>query len=324
MAMNFNVKQAKRELIWSKVAMLGASGSGKTYSALRLATGMLSRMKEKKLPVGNGRILLINTEGSRGLYYANEFNYDVIHTDESFPQGAHNPENYVEVLLWAEKEQYPICVIDSSSAEWEGKGGCLELHQMAGGTFQSWGKVTPRHDKFIQAIANTKMHVIATMRGKDQYEIEKGDKLNVKKLGVGARQRDGFEYEFTSTFSLDTAFAQSQKDNTHIFENKGRFRMSEADGEALIDWANSGEGFTPMPLPSVTTVGGSSVAKELANEAIVLCSKLKNGENSDAMYALLDKYIPSKKRNPRELTDESELKSLIGEITELMPVETVA
>ena len=37
------------------------------------------------------------------------------------------------------KEGYRILIIDSSSHEWEGKGGCLELQQQAGGTYQAWG-----------------------------------------------------------------------------------------------------------------------------------------------------------------------------------------
>lgn len=108
-------------------------------------------------------------------------------------------------------------------------------------------KVTPRHDKFIQAVASSPIHIIATMRGKDQYEVEKDDsgKINVKKLGVGAKQRDGFEYEFTSTFNLDldSHFARSQKDNTHLFENEGDVLLSEEHGRRVIQWANSGEGF---------------------------------------------------------------------------------
>ena len=46
MATEINIKKAVREKIWSKVALMGASGSGKTYSALRLATGMLEKLKE--------------------------------------------------------------------------------------------------------------------------------------------------------------------------------------------------------------------------------------------------------------------------------------
>ena len=115
------------------------------------------------------------------------------------------------------------------------KGGCLELQQQAGGTYQAWGKVTPRHNKFIEAIADSPIHLIATMRGKDQYELEKDEKgkTSVKKLGVGAKQRDGFEYEFTCTFLIDqkTHMAEVQKDNTHIFENETATLLNESYGE---------------------------------------------------------------------------------------------
>ena len=69
----------------------------------------------------------------------------------------------------------------------------------------------------------------------------------MKKLGVGAKQRDGFEYEFTCTFLLDqkTNMADVQKDNTHIFEDDGSVVLTERHGEKVIEWANSGEGYTP-------------------------------------------------------------------------------
>ena len=42
-------------------------------------------------------------------------------------------------------------------------------------------KVTPRHNKFIEAIADSPIHIIATMRGKDQYEIEKNESKSSRK-----------------------------------------------------------------------------------------------------------------------------------------------
>ena len=240
MANKFNAQKALREKIFTKLAIMSPSGGGKTYSSLRVATGMAEEIE--KMTGKKGRILLGNTEGARGRYYADEFDYDIVDLESPY-----NPELFVDFIKFAVDEQYDILIIDSSSAEWEGKGGCLELHQNAGGTYQAWGKVTPRHDRFIQAIATSPIHIIATMRGKDQYEIEKDDKgkVNVKKLGVGAKQRDGFEYEFTCTFNLDldSHFAKSQKDNTHLFENEGDVLLSEEHGKKVIKWANSGDGF---------------------------------------------------------------------------------
>lgn len=236
--MGFVVKKAKREEVYAKIALMGASGSGKTYSALRVATGMSSELEKLGKP---NKILLGNTEASRGLYYANEFEYDIVDLTAPF-----TPEMYVDFINFAVKEGYGILIIDSTSPEWD---ECLRLQQQAGGNYQAWGKISPRHDKFIQSIADSPIHIIATMRGKDQYEVEKNDngKTTVKKLGVGAKQRDGFEYEFTCTFLLDqkTNMADVQKDNTHIFEDDGSVVLTERHGEKVIEWANSGEGYTP-------------------------------------------------------------------------------
>lgn len=106
-------------------------------------------------------------------------------------------------------------------------------------------KISPRHDKFIQALIQSPIHIIATMRSKDQYEVDKDErgKVTVKKLGVGAKQREGFEYEFTATLTLDGSAhtATAQKDNTGIFASDPMCILSEQHGSKIIKWANSGE-----------------------------------------------------------------------------------
>ena len=235
----FQAKKAIREDIHVKVALMAPSGGGKTYSALRVATGMAKEIEKRE--GRKARIILGNTEGKRGYYYANEFDYEIVDLDAPY-----TPEKFVSFIHWAEGERYDIVILDSASHEWEGKGGCLEIHAKAGGRYQDWKDVTPRHEKFIEAMSKSKVHLISTMRGKDKYELEKDDngKTSVTKLGVGAKQRDGFEFEFTCTFTIDqkTNFATSQKDNTHIFEDEISVLLTEEHGEKLIRWANSDSG----------------------------------------------------------------------------------
>jgi hypothetical protein len=300
---SFQVVEAKRELIWIKIALMSPSGGGKTYGSLRLATGMLEELK-KSGNAKNGKILMGNTEGSRGRYYANEFKYDIV--DIGAP---HNPERYVEFIEYAVEGNYPILILDSTSHEWEGKSGCLELHQQAGGTYQSWAKVTPRHDKFIASIADSPIHIIATMRGKDQYEIDKdaSGKLGVKKLGVGAKQRDGFEYEFSCTFLLDqkTNTAEAQKDNTHIFENEGAVILTENHGKKVMLWANSGEGYTP-PVRNAKTVEEKST--DLKKEIVTLCTEL-GGSSNEKLMEIVKSKEPS--GNPNKMKEEKVMKELL-------------
>ena len=313
--MSLQISKATRELIFVKLALMGASGAGKTYSSLRLATGMAEALE----PIlgRKAKIIMANTEKSRGRYYANEFDYEITNVD-----APHEPEKYVDLIDQVVKLGYDILILDSSSHEWEGKGGCLELQQLAGGTYQAWAKVTPRHDKFLLAIAESPIHIIATMRGKDQYEMEKNDngKITVTKLGVGAKQRDGFEYEFTSTFLIDQkdSHAIAQKDNTHLFEKAGRILLSEKDGKDIISWANSGKGYTPKVYKDSQLPANIMTAKKA--EIVDMCKARGGSSNADLM-AIVKKY--NEKGNPNAINDEAQLDALKVELLTIpVPEET--
>ena len=313
--MAFEVKKARREKIFAKIALMAPSGGGKTYGALRLATGMAAEIKKETGK--DAKILFGNTEQKRGYYYANEFDYDIVDID-----APHNPEKYVEFIQFAVDQGYDIVIIDSSSHEWEGKGGCLELQQQAGGTYQSWNKVTPRHNKFINAIADSPIHVIATMRGKDQYEMTKDDKgkTSVQKLGVGARQRDGFEYEFSVTFLIDqkTNTAEVQKDNTHIFEHEGPTILTEAHGEKIIKWANSGDAeYTPVVRNEDVEEKEDDELKELKAQIIAKCKEL-GGTKNEVLMETIQKYANSK--NPNAIKDLDTAKKLFDEMQNMKGV----
>lgn len=286
--MGFQVKKAKREKIYVKIALMAPSGGGKTYSALRLSKGMAEEIKKE---TGKDvKILLANTEQKRGYYYANEFDYDIVDID-----APHEPEKYVDLINFAVNSGYDILILDSASHEWEGKGGCLEIHQKAGGQYQNWKSVTPRHNKFINAIADSPIHIIATMRGKDQYEMIKDDKgkASVQKLGVGAKQRDGFEYEFSCTFLLDqkTNTAEAQKDNTHLFDHEGAKLLTEGDGVRIIQWANSGEGYTPVVRKTDEEADAepSEDLDTIKKQIVDKCTEL-GGTKSEKVMAAVQKF----------------------------------
>lgn len=311
--MAFQVKKAKRERIFAKIALMAPSGGGKTYGSLRLAKGMAEEIEKETGK--KAKILMGNTEQKRGYYYANEFDYDIVDID-----APHNPEKYVEFIEFAVSSGYDIVIIDSSSHEWEGKGGCLELQQQAGGTYQAWGKITPRHNKFINAIADSQIHVIATMRGKDQYETvkdERTNKMTVQKLGVGAKQRDGFEYEFTCTFLIDqkTNTAEVQKDNTHIFEGEGPVLLTENHGKKIIQWANSGEGYTPVTRKDEEIISTTEdELKSIKTEIIAFCVA-NGGQSNEKLMTELRSFIPS--GNPNAFRDVNKAKECLEALKKL-------
>ena len=311
--MAFKVQKAVREKIYTKIALMSPSGGGKTYSALRLATGMKTELEKiNKKPV---KILFANTEESRGRYYANEFDYDIIDLTPPFI-----PEQFIEAIDFAIDNGYDILIMDSTSHEWEGKGGCLEIHQRAGGKYQDWKFVTPRHDAFINKISSSPLHVIATMRGKDQYEMERDNsgKTSVKKLGVGAKQRDGFEFEFTCTFTIDNKShtAEAQKDNTHIFENDSAVMLTEKHGEKIIKWANESDIEPEKPKFEAQTpvYNSEDDLKEVKRDIVALCTAL-GGTKNETLMTTLKVVVPS--GNPNAIKDLDKAKQLLESLQQL-------
>ena len=316
--MALKIRKAVREQVFTKIALMGSSGSGKTYSALRLATGMKNKL-EKNLG-REVKILMANTEGGRGIYYANEFDYDIADINPPY-----TPEVFIEIIEDAVEAGYDILILDSTSPEWEGKGGCLEMHAMLGGKFQDWAQISPRHDKFLDAIEKSPIHIITTLKGKDQYEIEKDErgKVNVKKLGLGGKQREGFEYRYTCTFSIDqkTHLAIAQKDNTHIFENSVGEVLSESYGEKIIDWANSSE-----IKPSKTYVVEDSAKqreeqtklfKETQEKIKEIAMALNEANRVDDYNKILSLFLPNKRVSECTVDDLPAMEKILEALVEV-------
>ncbi len=283
MGFNFNVQDAVREKIYPKIGIFSPSGGGKTYTSLRLATGMVEEMKRS-----DGKdyeIWLANNEGDRGKYYANEFDYKII---ELSPP--HEPEMYIELINFAEKnEKCGVLIIDSFTKEWAGEGGCLDIAQKLGGQYQkAWKNVTPRHRALMDKLVESKLIIIATMRGEDQYVMsqdEKSNKTNLEKIGLGAKQGKDFEYEFTCTLSLEqkTNSAESFKDNTHLFENMPSRKLTEDDGVKIIKWANE-----------------SSIEPLKHNKPVFKDTKNTNSDELKSIVTLIDTIAKTKAKTNRD------------------------
>lgn len=300
-------QKAVRTQVKLRVALIGPSGSGKTYSALRLAKGI------------GGRVAFIDTEGDRGTYYADEFDYDRLQLDPPYA-----PERYITAIRNAESAGYDVLIMDSASHEWIGKGGILEIHgNMTGNSYTNWNAVTPRHDAWVDAQVRCRCHLIITMRGKDEYvvaENEKG-KQAPKKIGVGPVQRGGLEYEYTVAFLIDQGkhIASSTKDNTHLFEQFFDV-LTEEHGAKLKAWAESGAPAASESAKTETHAGANGQSSELgAYEALKkrltetfaldkftkrkALGKLDEARGNDARIAILAAHLDAAEKQWKKETD---------------------
>ncbi|MBY4947040.1 ATP-binding protein [Cupriavidus respiraculi] len=223
--------KAVRKKAKLRLALTGPSGSGKTLGALMIAKGI------------GGRIACIDTEHGSASLYSDVVDFDVMELAPPY-----TPERYIAAIKEAENAGYDVLIIDSTTHEWSGSGGVLELvDQVAsakfrGNSWSAWNELTPRHRAFIDAMLQSRMHIIATGRSKTETaQIEENGRKKVAKLGMKTEQRDGFEYEFTVVLDIvhDGHYAVASKDRTGLFRGDAK-PISEDTGKALVGWLESG------------------------------------------------------------------------------------
>ena len=245
------LRKAQKSKSKLRIGVAGTSGSGKTYSALLLASGMTSWDK----------ICIIDTENGSADLYDHLGQYNVLTLRAPFA-----PERYIEAIHTAEEAGMEVIIIDSISHEWDGEGGCLQIQEQLGGKFQDWAKVTPRHHRFIQAILQSNAHVITSVRKKQDYAmVQENGRAKVEKKGLREITREGFEYELTLSFDLNqNHLATTSKDRTSIFMDKPDFQITAKTGKTLKDWAE--KGVEPKETPAAVH---QEVAEEQPSEATV-------------------------------------------------------
>jgi hypothetical protein len=231
------LQKAERKQAKIKLAIQGCSGGGKTYSALLLAYGLCSNWS---------KVAIIDTENYSASLYAHLGGFSVLNIAAPF-----SPEKYNEAIKLCEQSGIEVIIIDSISHEWEGSGGIIDTHSsMSGNSFTNWGKLTPRHNAFVQAILQSSSHIIGTIRSKQEYVLnEKNGKQVPEKVGLKGVTREGMDYEMTIVFDLDIKHhAVASKDRTGIFMDKPEFRITTATGREILKWCNEGKELVPEDL----------------------------------------------------------------------------
>lgn len=229
-----------------RLCLAGQSGSGKTWTALALAEHL----------VPGGRVAVIDTERSSAALYADRFTFDTLCL-ESFA-----PADYVDAIELAEKEGYETIVIDSLSHAWMGKGGALEQvdkiakREGKSNNFTAWRDVTPQHNRLVDSVLATNAHVIATLRSKTEYVMDKDEKgkTTIRKVGLEPIQRSGIEYEFTIVGDLDLQHQLTvTKSRAQVVPVGDVINLpGEKLAKTLASWLNNGAVPITKPAPSAT------------------------------------------------------------------------
>ena len=257
--MSFVFKRALRENVSLLIGIAGGTGSGKTYSAMRMASGM----------AGDKPFAVIDTEAGRAKHYADQFKFD--HGDLAPP---FRPDAYIEAIHAADKAGYGVIVVDSMSHVWAGDGGVLdwqeeELGRMAGDDWKkreackmaAWIKPKISHKQMVQRLLQVRAHLILCFRAEEKIEMTRNQngKMEIAKK-QGATGLNGWfpvceknlPYELTASLLLmaDNPGVphpiKLQQQHRHLVAaNKP---LDEETGKCIAAWA-SGAGQTILDDP---------------------------------------------------------------------------
>lgn len=249
--MSISFGRAVRSNVNLLIGVAGASGSGKTFSALRMASGICE----------GEPFAVIDTERGRSKHYADQFKFDVAELEQPF-----SPARYLEAIEAADKAGYGCIVVDSMSHSWAGEGGCMdmqedELERLAGKDFEkrervkllSWAKPKLEHKRMVYALLKVRAHAILCFRAEPKVEIAKQDGKTVIVPKKTLTSTDGWVpiCEKSLPFEL-TASALLMPDHPgvpkwiklqaqhHMMFPPGEV-LDEISGRSIAQWAKGGK-----------------------------------------------------------------------------------
>lgn len=223
-------QRATRRAVKLKIGIQGPSGSGKTDGALAMATALAQ--------AEGGRVAVIDTENGSASLYADDYEFDTLNLDPPYTSA-----RYTEAMRAAVDAGYAVLVIDSLSHQWAGKGGILARKEEVdargkGNSYTNWARFTKEHEEFKAELLSLPIHVIATLRAKQDYVlVERDGKQVPKKVGLAPVQREGLEYEFSIAFELQMDHrAEASKDRSRLFDGRLVDLKDPETARQLIAW----------------------------------------------------------------------------------------
>lgn len=276
MTRTFEDKPAMRERTPLLLGLVGPSGTGKTFSALRLATGIQR--------VTGGDVFILDTEARRSLHYAPNRGEEINPAKGKFkfqfvPFGApFGPLDYLAAIEHCVKRGAKTIIVDSFSYEHEGPGGVLEMHQAEvqrmvkqwkGATEDSvklgaWAKPKAERRRMINTIMQMDVNFIFCFRAKNKLKIVKGQPPAQR--GYMPIAGEEMVYELTARFLLLPG-ADGRPTLTSAFEGEreiikipGQFkelfttpgeRLSESLGVLMAQWAAGSDAPEALPVPDL-------------------------------------------------------------------------
>jgi len=215
------------------IAIAGVSGSGKTFTALMIARGMVSHPS---------KIGFLDTENKRGSLYSDILDGPFMIGDLYAP---FTPTRYRDAIKEFQDVGVEVLVIDSITHEWEGEGGCDDIAQaplLAGKYMANWIGAKREHKAFMNTLLQCNMNVICCIRARERTDFKNPSKP--VSLGLQPICEKNFMYEMTASFLIEDegrkqTFLKLPEFLKPAFGD-GKNYITHETGSKIIEWVNGG------------------------------------------------------------------------------------
>ena len=266
-----SIQPAKRGGSKAILGIAGVSGSGKTYTALKIARGMVSNPS---------KIGFLDTENKRGSLYADILDGAFLIGDLHPP---FSPKRYSEAIKEFQEAGVEVLVIDSVTHEWEGDGGCDDIANMPlqqGKKMADWIKAKREHKAFMNTLLQCNMNIICCIRAREKTDFKNPSKP--VSLGIQPICEKNFMFEMTASFLIENegknqTFLKIPSFLRDIF-GEGAGYLGEETGRGLINWINTGEKEDPDIM-------------KIQSEMLMACES-----GIDGVVAIWNKLTPLQKK----------------------------
>lgn len=232
MSGKFTFTKATKVQAKARLAVFGPSGAGKTFSSLRVASGIVS--------VAGGTIGVIDTEYGAASKYSDRFSFETLQLRDP------TIEDYIAALGAAAEAGFSVIVIDSLSHGWQAlleEVDRLASTRYRGNSHAAWAEGTPKQKALVRAINACPAHLIATMRSNTAWEIADDGRGRTKPTRVGLKpeQGKGIEYEFDLLMEMSIHHdCEIIKDRSGRFQDRTIKKPGEDFGKELAEWLSDG------------------------------------------------------------------------------------
>lgn len=288
--MSISFRPAKRENVGLWINVIGGTGSGKSFSGMRLAAGI----------AGDKPFCVIDTENRRALHYADAFKFDHADLREPF-----SPDAYAEAIAAADAAGYPVIMIDSGSHAHAGSGGVLDMqeaeHERLGGRentkMLSWARPKASYKRMVSKMLQVRAHLILCLRAEAKIEMVKVDGKMVVQPKQSLVGLDGWipicdktlPFEATASFLLMADKPgiphpiKLQEQHKAIFP--GGKLIDEEAGRRLAEWAAGGK--KDEPKGDFITVDQALAIEARCNDKGIQIARLKKAAGVDRISLIL-------------------------------------